>query len=630
MEQVTNAILTAAQFHNKLTGTPVSEAFTKQIKHMGAGIFRLVVMGEIKKGKSSFINAFLGVKDLVPVASDVATSTVYKIHYGKEAGYRVFFEASTGKQPLKVTADELADYGTENGNPGNKKQVDFIEVIYPSPLLKTGLVIIDTPGLGGLFKEHKKITWNYVPKADAVFFVTDSVESPIGIEEIGHLKTVLNITPHLYFVQTKASAVDKEAREARRQNNLSILSRAFNTPPEQIPYFVVDSLRKFSADESESLKKLERSGYPELMNYINGRLLMQKHSILAGKAVSMAIPMLTEIKNNLAYRKEALAADTEKKQQIAKNAITQAENELQQWQTDRLPALRTTVTRGFDDLKTECEGICAQLRPHGQLYAMLEDSINKAENKDALAHIIEIIQEKLPEAASACIVEVRQKLENGVADIMRLLSREANSHNEAICISSDSQKNTPELNLTDNNYLVQVAHTLAEGGSFFNGLTRGAIGGGVGMSVGSFVGGIVGSIIPGLGTAIGSSLGGLIGSIWGGYQAAVELEAQELQQAKIQTISAVGKNIASIHNDIMATLQNLTKHFKHSVEDALNNAVIHHTAELKKAHTELVARARKSTAEITAAKNELAQDETQLRSIMKAIEPWMYTIAKQA
>lgn len=627
MKQVAHALLRASQLNSRLTGNPELTQFTDQIKALGCGIFRLVIMGEIKKGKSSFINALLGVKDLVPTASDVATSTVYKIHYGKEQRYRVFFEKETEKTPLIITSDELADYGTENGNPGNEKRVDFIEVAYPAPLLRSGLVIIDTPGLGGLFKEHKKITWQYVPKADAVFFVTDSVESPIGAEEIGHLKTVLNITPHLFFVQTKASAVDKEAREARRQNNLSILSRAFNTPKEHIPYFVVDSLRKFSADEGENLKKLERSGYPELMSYVNGKLLMQKHRILAGKAVSMAIPMLSEIRNNLTSRKEALAADTEEKQQQAKNVIAAAENELQQWQRDHLPELRTTIIRRFDDLKTECENTCAQFRPNGQLYAMLEDYINAAEDKESLARVIAVIQEKLPESVAACMIEVQQKLERGVADIMRILRKEANSGNEAISIDCTSQQRDSQLKLTENQYLVQAYNSLVESGSIYNELSRGAIGGGVGMSVGSLVGSIVGSVIPGLGTAIGSVVGGLIGSIWGGYAAGVDLAKQELKQAKIQTINALNKNLVSVYNDIMTELRNLTKHFNNSVEDVLSRAVKQHTAELRKTHTELMERARMSAAEISAAKNELARDEAQLRAIMKTIEPWIPALA---
>ncbi len=52
------------------------------LKRLNQGIFRLVVMGEIKKGKSSFINALLGEPDLLPTSSDVATSVVFKLIYG--------------------------------------------------------------------------------------------------------------------------------------------------------------------------------------------------------------------------------------------------------------------------------------------------------------------------------------------------------------------------------------------------------------------------------------------------------------------------------------------------------------------------------------------------------------------
>ena len=137
-----------------LSGKPVDAEWAKKVALWKTGLFRIVVMGEIKKGKSSFINALLGHKDLVPVCSDVATSTIFKICYGPEVGYKVFFHKASGKVPVSVGADELVKYGTENGNPGNEKQVEFIQVFCPSPLLKAGLVIVDTPGLGGLFKQH--------------------------------------------------------------------------------------------------------------------------------------------------------------------------------------------------------------------------------------------------------------------------------------------------------------------------------------------------------------------------------------------------------------------------------------------------------------------------------------------
>lgn len=624
MEQVTNAILNAAQLHNKLTGEPVSEDFIKQIRRFGAGLFRLVVMGEIKKGKSSFINAFLGVKDLVPVASDIATSTVFKIHYGEEAGYRVFFEKSTGKAPIRIGANELNLYGTENGNPGNAKQVDFIEVIHPAHLLKTGLVIIDTPGLGGLFKEHKKITWNYVPKADAVFFVTDSVESPIGMEEIEHLNTVRKITPHLYFIQTKASAVDKEAREARRQHNLNILSNAFSVPAEKIPYFVVDSLRKFSADKEESVKKLERSGYPELMQFINGHLLSQKHRILAKKAIAMATPMIEAISNNIETRKTTLAADTKEKQDEARRLIADAEKDLQQWQTIHQQELRTRLDRNFQQLRSECEKQCALLSPNGVLYHELDNTICSQENIDDLGNCLVTIHNKLPETAAGITLDIRRSLENGVASILSELAAETNTEKTALRIGSESQQEESiQAYQGKGNALVQVLQNMENNNGFFKYAQAGAIGAGVGSSAGALIGGIAGSIIPGLGNAVGAAIGFKIGAFIGGAIAGHQKSEQDLQTAKMQASGAVTKMMASMQQELMSTIKDLITHFQNTIVDSINSALRQRSQELQKAKADITARASMSVNSLNEAKTKLAGEEMEFRAIMKAVEPWM-------
>ena len=217
-----HALYSFVELEAKLNGVSPDQNLVEKIKLLSAGIFRIVVMGEVKKGKSSFINAMLGVENLVPISTDVATSTIYKICYGEKQAYKVFFSEESKKESLVIDQSEIAKYGTEAGNPGNEKQVDFIQVFVPASILKSGLVIIDTPGLGGLFKDHKRITYEYVPRADAVFLVSDSVESPIGKAELDLLSDLRGITSQIFFVQTKAAVVDKKTRLARKQNNIQI------------------------------------------------------------------------------------------------------------------------------------------------------------------------------------------------------------------------------------------------------------------------------------------------------------------------------------------------------------------------------------------------------------------------
>ena len=84
LSEFCNSLVLLAKLEAKIKKMPMDQDFIEKVKLWSAGIFRIVVMGEIKKGKSSFINALLGVKNLVPVNSDIATSTIYKICYGSK------------------------------------------------------------------------------------------------------------------------------------------------------------------------------------------------------------------------------------------------------------------------------------------------------------------------------------------------------------------------------------------------------------------------------------------------------------------------------------------------------------------------------------------------------------------
>lgn len=624
MQQLASAIIKAAELNAKLTGSKISPSFLSQIKTWGAGIFRIVVMGEIKKGKSSFINALLGVKDLVPVASDVATSTIYKIHYGDSLSYRVHFEKEVNKSPLSISGDELDAYGTENGNPGNVKGVDFIEVTHPSPILKTGIVIIDTPGLGGLFKEHKKITWQYVPRADAVFFVTDSVTSPIGLEEIEHLKSVLKITKHLYFVQTKAASVDKEAREARRQNNLAILSQSLNIKGENIPYFVVDSLRKFSADEDGNVKKLDRSGYPQVMHFVNARLLVAKQRILAKRMMQLVSPIIDSISADIEMRKEALGADSEAKQRQVKESIDKIHAELVEWKTEKLPELKKIMDRGFKDIQAECTSRCHQLRPNGEVQMRLDSMIDSATDIEALQNVMHDINDKLPSYASACLQSVQNVIESRVSDLFTSLSVSCSSASDvrALTISSQELSICYNDNIHTGN-LKKVLEKLQNAGDAFEDIKTGLYGGMAGVTVCSVVGGIIGSVIPVVGTIAGSALGSILAGMWGGHKAVTAKHARELEAAQNQSKSAVAQALSSVYSNIIVTVGDILRKQSEYFSDTLDDAIKQQNKSLEKRKAEIENRGRAEVSKLQEQKKAITADEQLLRSIMKSIEPWM-------
>jgi GTPase SAR1 family protein len=277
--------------------TMINEQIKGALHRLELGLFRLVVMGEIKKGKSSFINALLGERDLLPVASDVATSTVYKVIYGKQRQYKVFYQpdVDTGaRQPPKVISpDEVASYGTEDGNSGNRSRVDFIAVETPNPLLKQGLVIVDTPGIGGLYRAHKGITWRYAPNADAVVFVTDSVESVLSEQEVDFIRELRSrITKRLIFVQTKIDACDTEQARQWSDRNRQILVEKANLPEQKLIYFPLSAHLKHAADEDRELEDLRLSGYESVLRLLHENLLPAKEYELACSAAQLLQPLI--------------------------------------------------------------------------------------------------------------------------------------------------------------------------------------------------------------------------------------------------------------------------------------------------------------------------------------------------
>ena len=270
-----------------------AEPIRERVDEYQLGIFRLLVVGEYNKGKSSFINALLGEPNLLPIDIDATTSTVYKVIYGDTKKYKVFFNPEDLDRledvppPLEITEAQVAEYGTEAGNLANEKGVDFISVQLPNPLLKSGLVIIDTPGLGGLVAEHGEIVWRNAPTADAVCFVLDSVESEMTQPEIEGLKKVLEIaqkfdrTPPLFFVQTKIDRVTTEEAQQYRDRNLEIISEHLDVPKEKLDYFPVGSVLKETAEDVDDSELLQNSGFPELYDFFSGKLIIEKEKVLA-------------------------------------------------------------------------------------------------------------------------------------------------------------------------------------------------------------------------------------------------------------------------------------------------------------------------------------------------------------
>ncbi len=105
--------------------------------------FMFVIVGEVKAGKSSFINALLDpTKEICKVAPQPMTDTIQQIVYGES-------ESIT------------------NINPYLKR------IQQPVEILKE-VAIVDTPGTNTIAEHHQEITESFIPASDLIVFVFES------------------------------------------------------------------------------------------------------------------------------------------------------------------------------------------------------------------------------------------------------------------------------------------------------------------------------------------------------------------------------------------------------------------------------------------------------------------------
>lgn len=57
-----------------------------------------------------------------------------------------------------IAVDDVVSYVSEERNPENARQVKTIEVFVPSPLLANGMCLVDTPGVGSIFRGNTAST----------------------------------------------------------------------------------------------------------------------------------------------------------------------------------------------------------------------------------------------------------------------------------------------------------------------------------------------------------------------------------------------------------------------------------------------------------------------------------------
>ncbi|MBW4672432.1 MAG: dynamin family protein [Cyanomargarita calcarea GSE-NOS-MK-12-04C] len=320
--------------------------------NLKSGVFRLLVLGDMKRGKSTLLNALLG-ENLLPSDVNPCTALLTVLRYGAQKTVTVHFNDGKSPQQLdfqtfkyKYTIDPAEAKRLEQEKKPAFPDVSHAVVEYPLALLEKGIEIVDSPGLNDT-EARNELSLGYVNNCHAILFVMRASQ-PCTLGERRYLENYIKGRGLTVFFlinawdQVKESLIDpddteelKSAEDRLRQVFQANLAEycyvdGQNVYEERV--FEVSSIQALRRRLKNSEASLDGTGFPQFMNALNIFLtreraiaeLRQVRTLARGvcnnthEAIERRIPLLDQDVNELKQRIESVEPEFSKLTGICK------------------------------------------------------------------------------------------------------------------------------------------------------------------------------------------------------------------------------------------------------------------------------------------------------------------------
>ena len=327
--------------------------------------FKVLVLGEFKRGKSTFINAMLG-DEILPAYARPCTAIINEVKWG-ESKRALLYPAKTGaalqQEPLEVPVEQLEDYVVIKDDVREiaSSQYDKVELFWPLPLCRSGVEIIDSPGLN----EHdirQKVTMDYLSSVDAVLFVL-SCEALAARSELDVIENILKPTGHedIFFICNRFNMIRSKEKEDIRKYGLSKLACHTNKGEEHV--FFISALDGLEGRIDRDDERVSKSGIVEVEQALENFLSREKGKVkilrparelqMTMSAARRTMPkreaMLKEDLNTLEERVEAAKAPL-RRLEIERSQIIDSINNTRRTTRAEVKAAATSFYRDLPQL----------------------------------------------------------------------------------------------------------------------------------------------------------------------------------------------------------------------------------------------------------------------------------------
>jgi len=165
----------------------------------------VAILGQFKAGKSSFINSLIG-KSVLSVGVIPVTTVITRLQYGEREQVIVrYFDGSASA----IGISDIEAFTSEAENPANKKNVEVVDIELPSLKNYLGLRLVDTPGLGSVFKYHVETSENWLPHVGTAMLAI-SADRPLSDNDVQLIRELMQHTPNIVILLTKTDLLSPE------------------------------------------------------------------------------------------------------------------------------------------------------------------------------------------------------------------------------------------------------------------------------------------------------------------------------------------------------------------------------------------------------------------------------------
>ncbi len=251
--------------------------------------FRVIVIGEFKRGKSTFINALLK-QEVLPAFATPCTAVINEIKWGEERSAVLHFReplpdrlpaglpspvldhikqaGQSAVAPMTIPIEELEDY-VVIADPTKDQAASVaespyrcVEIFWPLELCRNGVEVVDSPGLN----EHgtrTRVTTEYLAHVDAVLFVM-SCQALASQSELSVVENQIHRAGHkeVFFIANRFDEIRPRERDRLIQYGRAKLGP--KTELGEAGVFFVSALDALDGRLDGDEERLKRSGVVEL------------------------------------------------------------------------------------------------------------------------------------------------------------------------------------------------------------------------------------------------------------------------------------------------------------------------------------------------------------------------------